>query len=442
MGRPETSWRRRLDGVVGRAIGRLLDSAPSAPAQARVDEEVLLGSVERYLERGRALRRWWRGADRARLRRRFDLGSCDRRGESGFGFFDQAEVDGAAMPIMGCCQRMFYDRPKVESSSPAECRTVLEDQLRAFVLRYFMRISVFPAPRSADDRIEHAAARRRAPNPPRPLDPRTQGRLRSFGFAFSQRYYKTLDGAVGRFPPDARATIVDLRQLAERYAWIVVKLRVLDFAFTWAPLGSEGPRISLPTPAESFIVLSPDLITDRPSDPAAGRREGHYGLGYAFIKDPRCGPLGYGPGAFDAAIELIDFRVDPAGAVAVAMAFLSNRPQRLIDVPIDPAAWGLSLARRFGGPSDWLGALDRLHRLSPLHRLRFDPLFGALDAADLLSGGAAEERLGLSRRSLEEAFLIKHFEQHHRTLAATLHSWRQVPNWLDSAALPGWAEGG
>src|SRR5262249_16020698 len=126
------------------------------------------------------------------------------------------------------------------------------------------------------------------------------------GFGFSQLYYKLREtGQIGRFTGADEHASVGLREIGVKYEWIVLKVRIFDFKFTFRPFGAEALELGLPLKEESYLVLSRDFITneDRPRPGVLGE----YGLGYAFIKNPVEEMLAYGPGEFDAAIELINF---------------------------------------------------------------------------------------------------------------------------------------
>lgn len=398
------------------------------------EEERLLEGVEESLVRGRELLAWWRRvAPVDGFAQRFELGRTFDEPDVSFGFFDETTVGGRAMPIMGNFQQMFYDRPK---TPPARGATLsaewMRDQMRRFVLRYFMRVSDFRDP-------EGYAQTWRPPGSglfdPISWCPRPDPGLRGFGF--QQLYYARTNGEIGRFGDEERFSIVDLRELGETYRWIVVKVCIFDFNFSFAPFGAALPRVVLPLHEDSFLAISSDFVADR-SAPEPGVL-GRYGLGYSFIKNPVEGLFGYGPGEFDAAFETIDFEVREDGSVRVPMAFVANRPERIVNLRLDPLDWGLRLADlvSFGTASAFLGPMRRV--LSDLPDFgTFDPVYAYVDLARLLSGGLSEEALCISRQQLDREFLVKHFMQHYQTIAGSLATWRRIPDWLDDAALPEW----
>src|SRR6185295_20006569 len=84
------------------------------------------------------------------------------------------------------------------------------------------------------------------------------------GFGFSQHYYKLREtGEIGKFPTEMESAIVDLREIGEKYEWIVVKVRIFDFKFTLKPLGPNGLELSVPLTDESYLVLTRDFILNK-----------------------------------------------------------------------------------------------------------------------------------------------------------------------------------
>lgn len=402
-------------------------------------EDRLLDSVEESLERGIALKEWWeRTYSAGSFAERFELGETFNRPDSSFGFFDKAPVAGRDMRVMGNFQEMLYDKPKSPSGDEPKQAEWMRDQLREFVLRYFMRVSDFRQPEAyvSEDAVK----------PPiwlRPISFAPEDVASRVGFGFSQLFYKRADtGEIGRFPKADRHAIVDLREIGTTYEWIVVKVKIFDFSFDYEPLGARGPALRVPLAESSYLVLSPELISNQ-DDPDRGRL-GRYGTGYAFIKDPKEGVLAYGPGEFDAAIELIDFQVSADGNIRVSMVFVANRPKRVLNVSLDPIDWSYTLADAVtgGAASRVTAPVKKLLDAMPFRGFSFDPVYSSISMVNLLTAGAASRELGISRRTLENEFLVKHFMQHHTTVAGSLQTWRQIPDWLEEGELPTWVREG
>jgi hypothetical protein len=329
---------------------------------------------------------------------------------------------------------MMYDNPRVPARLGREMSEWIRDQVREFALRYFMRVSDFRQPEAAETFTN--------PAPPPGL-----GRvswcaandvLRE-GFGFTQLFYKLrATGKVGRFSRDEAAAIVDLREIGRTYDWIIAKVRIFDFDVTFRPFGETGPELVFTLNEESHLVLSPALITNRDA-PEPGVL-GDYAVGYAFIKTPQTGFLAYGPGRFEAAVEVIRFRVLASGQIRVHMVFVANRPASIARVSIDPIDWSVWTA-------DWLTGGTASRTLRPLVDLldrrpirlgTVDPIYGYVSVANLVTGGLAGRQLCISRDALDRQFLVQHFKQHYQTLVGSLLTWRQVSDWTDEASLPRW----
>jgi hypothetical protein len=420
-----------------------MSNAQTASAQAGLPgtggltdhDRALLNSVDHYLSVGIQLKRWWEQTSATNaFATRFDLGLTFNRPDTGYGFLDQAPVGGHTMPVLGNFQAMGFDRPKAPREQMAETAQRMREQLREYVLRYFMRVSDFRQPQgfTEDER----------PVPPsylRPFSLCLQEDPRRIGFGFSQLFYKLRDSShIGRFPEEERFAIVDLREIGQKYEWIVVRVRIFDFSFTYMPFGAENPQVVLPLSEASYLVLSRDFITHE-DNPAPGVL-GHYGLGYAFIKEPTRGLLAWGPGQFDAAIELFHFLVYEDGKIRAEMAFVANRPRRVLNLPLNPVNWSFTLAdlMTFGLASRFFAPLRSALEQLPLSAGNVDPVYAFIWLANAVSAGQAAQQLCLSTEELDKQFLVKHFMQHYQTVAGALQTWRQIPDWLDSSVLPEW----
>jgi hypothetical protein len=394
----------------------------------------ILARVEQSLSDGLALKRWCEQREAtAGYAERFELVRTSNPSDTSYGFFDQAALGDRTLPVMGVVEDLLYDQPK---QGPSER---LRDEFREFVLHYFLRVSDYRLPE-----VYAGGARHASPHERSGLSWCPRAEASRIGFGYSQHYYKLRDsGLVGKFPADLEYTIVDLREIGERYEWVVVKVRIFDFNLTLRLPGQA--RLLVPLNEETYLVLSRELISDEDA-PARGVL-GQYGFGYAFIKNPTAGPLAYGPGQFDAAVKLIDFRMLESGETRVRMTFVVNRPEQILNLSVAPVDWSfrladavsLGLASRLFSP-----ARDALERL-PLRLDGLDPLSAYISLANLLTGGRAADELCISREQLERGFLVQHFMQHYQMIVGSLLTWRQIPDWLDRAALPQWVvtgEGG
>jgi hypothetical protein len=129
-----------------------------------------------------------------------------------------------------------------------------------------------------------------------------------------------------------------------------------------------------------------------------------------------------------------------SGETRARLVFIANRPERILNVSINPVDWSFRLAdlMSFGLTSALFApARNALNRL-PLRLNGFDPVSAYVALANQLTGGLAAEELCISRDQLEKDFLIQHFMQHYQMLTGSLLTWRRIRNWLDTAALPEW----
>jgi hypothetical protein len=412
------------------ATAQTLNAAP-APATGTdmtAQDHAVLDRVDGARADGTALLRWWRHTeDAGAYARRFPLVRTFNVPDESFAFFDEAPVGAQTMPVMGIVEDMLYDQPK--TSDPEEVR----DELREFVLHYFLRISAFERPEAYADANNTA--------PPRFLPSLSwcpTYEAQKSGFGYSQLYYKRCDAAApGKFPEDRRARIIDVREIGTTYDWIVAKVRIYDFNLTVRPRGQDSIQLIVPLREESYLVLSPEFLVneDDPSPDVLGR----YGFGYAFIHDPfSTGPIAYGPGQFEASFQLIHFRVMADGRIQLSLVFVANRPQQVLRVALDPVGWGLRLAdlSSFGLASPFLAPVRALADRLPLRLGGVDPVRSFIGLANAVTGGAAARNYCISMEQLERQFLVQHFMQHYQLVTSSLLTWRQVPSWLDRASLP------
>jgi hypothetical protein len=398
------------------------------------EERNLLANTDRCLAQGIAIRDWWRAADATgNIPQRFELTRVFNRPDESYSFFATVPMPGGPLPVMGDVPWVFYDQPKGREVGR------WEREVEEFALRYFMRISSYDLPQAvvAED----------APKVPPPLDLLSwcpKGFVTREGFGFQQLYYKLRgSGEIGRFPEAERYAIVDQREMASRYEWVVAKVQVFNFKLAF-PLDPARPQVTLPLSAEvQYIIFSDAFVVDQ-IDPAPGLR-GRFQFGYAMLR-PRHDDsvLAYGPGQFDAGFQLFTFTVGADGTIRVRMPFVVNRPTRILDISLDPLDWSLRAAQALT-----LGRADRL--LEPLHGALeslpwrpggFDPVFTGIELANLLTLGLAGRLLCISKEQLEKLFLVFHFDQYYTMITGSLLTWRQVPDWLDPARIPEWVKTG
>jgi hypothetical protein len=400
------------------------------------EERAVLDTAEVYLRRGHDLKRWWDHAQATgSFAQRFPLTTSFNRPDASYGFFDVARVEGREMPVMGNFQTLFYDQPKSPGLDRKAAAQWMRDQIREFVLHYFMRVSSFRQPSA----FIPVADRQPAPLPLRPFSLCPQENPSFVGFGFSQLFYRCADdGRVGAFPESDRYAIADLREIGPKYWWSLLNVCIFDFSFSFQPLGPGTPSLVVPLREGSYLIMDRAFVIneEEPSPDILGR----YGFGYSFIKNPERGLIAYGPGEFDAAIELIYFNVYRDGRVQAEAAFVANRPTEVVHIPLNPLVWAeqAASAATVGVAPFFLGPLRSVFGNLPFGQAGFDPVSASIAMLNVLSGGLAARQLCISMQQLEREFLIKHFMQHYQTLEGSLQTWRQIRDWLDAGSLPRW----
>jgi hypothetical protein len=330
---------------------------------------------------------------------------------------------------MGDVPDLFYDRPKAGDLRP------WKEEVREFALKYFMRISSFRQPQSVKD----AAVG----------DARTwpifdaislcrHGYIEREGFGYQQLLYKLLnDDTVRRFPKSEQRAIVDVRELETKYEWIVVAVRIFDFDLVY-PENPSLPRLSLPLRETAYVVLHRAFVSAQ--DVSEGGIVSKYRFGYAMLRPFTPSLLAYGPGQFTDGFQLFEFTVKQNEEIRVRMPFVVNRPDRILNVSVDPLDWSFRtleiLTKNRIAPllSPW----KKLSRALPGRGLTFDPVLTSISLLNVFSLGQAQKRLCISKEQLEKIMLIFHFNQYYKMLTGSLLTWRQVANWLDEDNLPAW----
>jgi hypothetical protein len=390
-------------------------------------EEKILARVEKTRSDGLQLQEWVRRLDAGgACVERLEIVREFNRDDRSYGFFDTVAIDGRQIPVQGVVQHMLFDDRKNASA------TATRDQLREFVLRYFMRTSHTRQPEVAVA-SDHDG---RAPFM-RPLSWLPEASDRRVGFGYEQVLYKRKDtGRVASFRSDERGAIVDLRTIGTDYDWVTMRVNLFDFNIGLAPWGPQALKMALPLREVMYLVLAPETIIDR-DDPSPDVL-GEYGFGYGLMCHADQSPLVYGPGCFAVGYQSIVFELLSSGVIRVKASFLANRPEKILSVDIDPIAWGFKLAdlMTFDMASKLMGPVKTIVERLPLRVQGVDPISTYISAANLLTGGLAERTLGISMTQLEKRMLAQHFMQHYDMLTNSRLMWLAVPDWTDPKSLP------
>ena len=392
------------------------------------EDRKMLAGVERTRRDSLHVKNWWQQREEdGDFAERLDLVREFNEDEHTLGFFDSMILENRRLPVMGVMQEAFYDRPK--KSSPEDVRV----QLREFVLGFFMRVSHCQRPEPAVP-----ADQRALPLFIRPLSWLPDTSDSRVGFGYEQLLYKRRDtGEVGKFRPDERGAIVDLRTIGPVYDWVVMRVNIFDFKIALAPFGPDVLKLELPLEEVTYLLMTPEMIVcrDNPSPDVLGE----YGFGYGLLPyTPKRDFFAYGPGHFAAGYQSFAFQVLRTGEIRAKAVFVVNRPDKMLSVDVDPIEWGFKAAdlMTLNLASKVMAPMKAVASQLPLRVKGVDPLSVYISTANLLTGGLAERRLGISKSQLEKHMLIRHFIQHRQMLISSQVIWRTVPDWTDSEALP------
>lgn len=395
-------------------------------------DRIVVDDADRALADGLQLKRWWEEKEASgTYANPFEFVRTYNRAERVTGFFDTATINGSDFPVMGLVQQMVFDKSK--QTSPE----LVRDELREFILHYFMRVSATHEPDAFIPRDQYTKQDIQTALQPFSFCPQQSNAYAGFGF--SQLFYRLREpDYTGKFPVHLQPRIVDLRRLSDIYRWIILEVEIFDFNLTYTPFADGSFSIVFPQQEETYIAISQDFVVneDNPSPELLGR----YGIGYALLKPaPRRTIFAYGPGHFTAGFQTIDFEINKDGVTRVRMVFVSNRPTNVLNVNLNPVSWGFSLAdvMTLGLTSRIFGPIRNvLERFSP--RLEnFDPVMAYITLINLLTGGLARDQLCASLESLEKnPMLLRHFMEHYYLISGALVTWRRVQNWLNQADIP------
>lgn len=421
------------------------EMSPTAPANGEdsalteEDLEVIAGA-QRALDSGVELKKWWEKVDRAdregqdAYEGKFEEASVHRRPEDhSFGFFETAELAGGKTKVIGNVQEQLFHRPKAGTPE------LVQNQIREFVLRYFMRVSVYRTPQPHPEQSEALGPLVRFSRHPTADDYKLQG------FGYSQRYFKRNDeGEVRKFKEAEQNVMLDLRKVREDYEWTIIRNPIVDFAMNIRPLGVRGPELKLPIPtATNWVVMSPDTITID-ENPGMGLL-GRYGIGYAFMKEPgEPGMFAYGPGQLEPTVQTLVWEVHENGDVIVRMSFVSTAPKGLLNFSMNPLDWGFMATELLtaGQFSSYLAPFRRAVKSLPFSKLTFDPVFPAVNAMNVMTLGAAKRQLGISQDDMNKTLTYAHFLQHYNAVLGSRQTWEMFSDWTDKTKLPEWVRKG
>lgn len=403
-------------------------SMPASTPPMDAATKAMVASVARTQRTATQVRKWYEAKEQGGgFAHRFDVLRPTGAGDRCVGFFDSATVDGERLHLMGCVQEMLFDREKRAAGRD------VRDQLREFVLRYFMRVSHARAPRSVPPResVTAGSLARFLSWHPGASDNRV-------GFGYEQLAYREREtGLVHQVPASLRGAIVDLRDVGPTFDWVAMRVNILDFNVPLAPLGRDRLHVHLPLNEITYILMTPEGVIDR-ERPSPGVLA-EYGFSYGLMPyTHEESLLAYGPGQFLAGYQAIVFQLRDDGSIRVRAVFVVDRPTKVLKVDIDPVEWGFRVADllTLRTASRALAPMRNLMRRLPLRLEQIDPVSLSIDAVNALSGGLAASRFGISMSRLEQLMLQQHHTQHHQMLLGSALVWRRVSDWTRPDSLP------
>ncbi len=403
------------------------------------EDAAILPHVPRADRLGRELKEWYQEkAERDAFTNEFSLLEFfGASGDEDIGYIESAELPSGRFDVMGERQDLLFDTTRSASTEPPADGDVenVNEQMREFALRYFMRVT---APRAA---VAEPVKSNPAPflgwldQAPRMADEREN-------IGFFQLYGQRADsGKIEVFSKADQPTVVDMRELGKTYDWVLAKARLFDFQlmFDVLPplLGFRFPFTFLDHQDFLYALLTPDFVCDR-QQPREGVA-GEYGMGFALVAPPPGqSPLTFGPEVFTLGMNYFRFIVHDSGEIRTTVTFACNQLAGIFPLPVSPVNWGLlgfDLLTN-GHAEDLLGPLTREANRLPLAKARFDPVLGSIKALNRLTGNMFGRDYSISTEAVFKFILRKHGTVFNHQMAESARVWRSFPDWLAADSLP------
>jgi len=249
-------------------------------------ENLLIEKTELALVEGRELEQWYREAEPYLKFFPLKLKGTYKLPNKAMGFFETVSIGGKQRSVMGCRQDVELGK------LPGEKGPQL---LKEFVLGHFQRLGNW---KYSDQALG--------------------------GFTFEKTLYKTRAGTIERFSDEHRPGPLDLRELSDKYAWILLTVHIHDFVMKMGPIQRRIPEAAYVAPNPAFLRIAEKTSNDIALEVS---------IGYPFVDvAPHSNIFGFGPGKFGAAIKLFSFFLTKAGDVQVRMVFIAApRSQKVFD---------------------------------------------------------------------------------------------------------------
>lgn len=401
----------------------------STSAPLTRDDERRLRHVERSLREGLELQDWWRAKNpkwnealdeekvsnliASRLHPKiFHLTEpSDWKSNVDYGFFDEAQLGGRTVPVMGCVIQRFFDSPALPIDRHTEYGALTLDawiqSLEGYIIHHYLQNS-----------SRRIGTRRRI----EPQQPKLDRYLQALswypdpdapkvgeGFVYHQLYYnRERDGSVGKFP-EVDATKTSLMTLTPQgpYRWITARLDV-NLHSRKLNQFRLGPFAPSPSSHDYLRILHRGFVCQEKH-----WDRGHpirFGLGYAFLNardEHLSSPIGF---------IRYDFMINPRGQVISQLRELSVRR------PMPP--WeGPSLLRRVGAASKTI--FPYASRLPNPWRLVPNPT----TLAHMVTGGRSQQLLGISQDQYDRFLLYHVAVEFAESLNIINFVWRSKNDW-------------
>lgn len=410
-----------------------------APATGTRETQPSAAEVELALAQAVDLKAWWARVEAGQEGiDRFDLYPATPGAAPVWGFFGEAPVQGKSLPVMGDVVDAFFDRPRVPPAAQQQAARWMAEQVEEFALRYWLRAEASALPEPYPE-LGHG-------------DPAPFLRWLSLCFpadqGFSgagnlQQLYKLrAGGRVGRFPPRERPAIVDLRELETTYDWITLTSRLFDFNITLGGVGDDAPSVVVPLRTLAHTVTSAALGENRRA-PEPGTLA-VFGPGFGLIRAASPGVLAVSPSMIQPGLRLQHLRVLATGEVRFRGVMIMPRPEQIVNLSLlAPELFlGAADAMTLGAARTWTQPVRKALEETSLPDVGFDPVLGSIRLLNLLTGNRAATELCISREQLEKEILAKDAAGMQQITLAARQIWLQVPDWLDSDAIPPWVARG
>lgn len=437
---------------MGKAAIKAKLKAEEGDYQPTEGEQYVLDHVPRAYEDGLELKAWWeRKAATDSFADKFDLVRETNIPAHDYGYLDTARINGKDVKVFGDVQEQFFDQPK-ELAGGAKMPAGWSQQLREFVLRYFLHIS-------SSHQIEPMPQRvGAAKSPPLSfLSACLKDRHARGGIGFYQLAYKKKDGGkVGWFPKAQQSDFVDVTEIGTKYDWVLAVARLYQFSITIYPAGQIFPFTFVDPYEHVYVLFMPEFVVDEPKvggkrtvvDPETGKEHkivAEYGFGFSLVQNlSSYAPITIGPQIFDLGMQFFHFRLLEDGRISSKMVFGANQLTYIFKLNVNPLVWPLRAAEAVslrlapGLTKPLQGVIDAL----PLSDFSIDVIFDSVRALDVLTLGEAAKRYCISVEQIQKDVLIKHDMVFYNMIANTLRIWRQVRDWTDAASIPAWVRYG